>query len=192
MRSRSQATLLWCREEGDSGTRDQRRHASSGRTSGIRRADSKRLTQVRPSTTGLHRVIPADRDRANQIMRRQSEPLLLVAQSRSVWPTPQPGVFEQCGRVWRAPLRNGGLPAGSPRCSGPPASADCAHPGFWSSGLNLIERRLERAEATAAEVDASRNRRARRAPRRPPGLARARPSGRRRRRRGSTPRRPDR
>ena len=32
---------------------------------------------------------------------------------------------------------------------------DLADPGFWNAGLDLIEERLDRAESTAAEVEAS-------------------------------------
>ena len=34
---------------------------------------------------------------------------------------------------------------------------DLTDPGFWDAGLDLIERRLEQAEATAAEAEAERS-----------------------------------
>ena len=51
-------------------------------------------------------------------------------------------------------LRAGG--SRSPEELGEIVGVDLTDPGFWASGLELIERRLERAEATAAEAEAER------------------------------------
>jgi oligoendopeptidase F len=50
-------------------------------------------------------------------------------------------------------LRAGG--SRSPEELGEIVGVDLTDPGFWDSGLELIERRLERAEATAAEAEAA-------------------------------------
>jgi predicted transcriptional regulator len=52
------------------------------------------------------------------------------------------------GRVYLDLLRAGG--SRSPEELGEIVGVDLTDPGFWSSGLNLIERRLGRAEATVA------------------------------------------
>jgi oligoendopeptidase F len=50
-------------------------------------------------------------------------------------------------------LRAGG--SISPEELGKIVGVDLADPGFWNSGLDLLERRLEEAERTAAEAEAS-------------------------------------
>jgi oligoendopeptidase F len=42
----------------------------------------------------------------------------------------------------------------APEDLGQIVGVDLTDPGFWSSGLDLIERRLEQAERTAAEAKA--------------------------------------
>jgi oligoendopeptidase F len=51
-------------------------------------------------------------------------------------------------------LRAGG--SRSPEELGEIVGVDLTDPGFWASGLELIERRLEDAEATAAEAESER------------------------------------
>ena len=50
-------------------------------------------------------------------------------------------------------LRAGG--SKPPQELGAMVGVDLADPGFWASGLDLVERQLEAAEAAAAEVEAS-------------------------------------
>ena len=51
-------------------------------------------------------------------------------------------------------LRAGG--SRSPEDLGRIVGVDLTDPGFWASGLDLIERRLEAAERAASEVEAER------------------------------------